>query len=419
VPWRRRLRRDGFEVEQVLRRLHIQELINWDGETIDAECSSNVWRDYLKARFRLDALREPRALVVADVIAAALKRAPQTIARHYRRAASLRLRELMGKFSSQLVPKILFDFGEFSEKYKGLEADEIAVQLDADADVFRLPQVFHTAYGLSFSRALRQFGEENSAIAHAFDGGAYTDANEIVWLVARVESKLEASRALVESWLELLEGLARQSGFVRTQVWLVAREGFSDDASTLLRERNAFGSSQQQFDLLTARLGAGIYGSGGPGGASGAPPSDDGNEFMLTLPMGGDNEVLAAIAVEQVARRLSFSAEAINQIKHAVVEACINASEHSLSPERKIYQRFRAENDRLVITISSRGIVPTNIEAAIDSKESPGQVAAVASDDRRGWGLKLIRTLMDEVEFERVDEGTSLRMTKYLRENHE
>ena len=34
---------------------------------------------------------------------------------------------------------------------------------------------------------------------------------------------------------------------------------------------------------------------------------------------------------------------------------------------------------------------------------------------RRGWGLKLIRTLMDDVEFERVDDGTRLRMTKYLR----
>ena len=37
------------------------------------------------------------------------------------------------------------------------------------------------------------------------------------------------------------------------------------------------------------------------------------------------------------------------------------------------------------------------------------------AEQRRGWGIKLIKTLMDEVEFERVDEGTSLRMTKYLR----
>ncbi len=38
-----------------------------------------------------------------------------------------------------------------------------------------------------------------------------------------------------------------------------------------------------------------------------------------------------------------------------------------------------------------------------------------AADQRRGWGIKLIKTLMDDVEFERVDEGTSLRMTKYVR----
>ncbi|HET6863245.1 MAG TPA: ATP-binding protein, partial [Pyrinomonadaceae bacterium] len=69
--------------------------------------------------------------------------------------------------------------------------------------------------------------------------------------------------------------------------------------------------------------------------------------------------------------------------------------------------------DKLVITISSRGIVPTNVgtNGAITTKPVPDEGA----EERRGWGLRLIRTLMDEVEFERVDEGTSLRMTKYLR----
>jgi len=100
-------------------------------------------------------------------------------------------------------------------------------------------------------------------------------------------------------------------------------------------------------------------------------------------------------------------------IKTAVVEACINASEHSFSPDRKIYQRFRLESDRLVVTISSRGVVPTNIGGNVVQNENPEP--ADVSEERRGWGLKLIRTLMDEVEFERVDEGTRLRMTKYLR----
>ncbi|HEV7797299.1 MAG TPA: ATP-binding protein, partial [Pyrinomonadaceae bacterium] len=72
-----------------------------------------------------------------------------------------------------------------------------------------------------------------------------------------------------------------------------------------------------------------------------------------------------------------------------------------------------AEDDKLVITISSRGILPSNISGDIQGPAAPTE--ADATDDRRGWGLKLIKTLMDEVEFERVDEGTSLRMTKYLR----
>ena len=122
--------------------------------------------------------------------------------------------------------------------------------------------------------------------------------------------------------------------------------------------------------------------------------------------------MIAAHAVEQLARRLNFQAEAINQIKTALIEACINAAEHSLSPDRKIYQRFRVDNDKLVVIVASRGLVPASLAGqngdqagANDEKEN----------GRRGWGLKLIQTLMDEVEFERVDDGTELRMTKYLR----
>ncbi len=85
-----------------------------------------------------------------------------------------------------------------------------------------------------------------------------------------------------------------------------------------------------------------------------------------------------------------------------------------MSPDRKIYQRFRVESDKLVITISSRGVVPPNLAAqSIEQKADLDE--SEAAKERRGWGLKLIRSLMDEVEFERVDEGTSLRMTKYLR----
>jgi serine/threonine-protein kinase RsbW len=417
---RQRLDVDSGEAAKILRGLHVHEFVNWDGDSIDAEAGPIPWKDYLRSRFRLDALREPRALVVADVIATSLKRAPQTIARYYRRAAGLQLRELLGRFNSQRVPATLFHYDEFAAVYKGMAPESVAMGLDAEKDLLRLPEVFYTASGVSYSSELKQFGEESCVVAHGFDGATYADASEIVWLVAKVESKLEANRYLTELWLDRLEGVARRSGFLRTRIWLIANEGFSAAALDLLSERNAYGSGKQQFELLTTRLSE---------GAAGMMQTGDIDEVEMILPMGGDYEVLAATTAEQIARRLSFRPEAINQIKTAIVEACINASEHSLSLDRKIYQRFRVENDKLVITIASRGIVPSNIEglrgdfeemqAASGTRSSESGESASkfsdASDERRGWGLKLIKTLMDEVEFERVDEGTRLTMTKYLR----
>jgi serine/threonine-protein kinase RsbW len=399
--WRRRLGL-GSEMNGILATLHAEELINWDGESIDTGGSPTPWKDYLRSRFRLDVLQEPRALVVADLMAGALKRAPQTVARHFRRAAGLRLRELLERFNFQLVPRQLFYYDQFARSFKGATPDEAATGIASDSDLLRLPQVFHSASGVSFGGELRKFGEEVSVVSHSFDGDTYTDANEVVWLAARVESKLAVEREVAAAWCDRLEALARSSGFIRTQTWLISNEGFSDEACEMLRARSVFFSSQQQFELLAGRLGAeGVL-----------PASGDSDEIELVLPMGSDYELLAASTVEQLARRLEFRPEAINQIKTAMVEACINASEHSLSPDRKIYQRFRVENDKLVITISSRGIVPADLNAR---EAELSEDADHLVEHRRGWGLKLIRTLMDEVEFQRVDEGTSLRMTKYVR----
>jgi serine/threonine-protein kinase RsbW len=205
---------------------------------------------------------------------------------------------------------------------------------------------------------------------------------------------------LTEGWCNRLSALARECSFGRVRLWLVAPEGFSPEASELLKEREAFGSSRQQLELLTARVKSEVR----------SLDASRPDEYEMVIPMGADTELIAAHTVEQIARRVHFSPEAINQIKTALVEACINATEHSLSPDRKIYQRFRVENDKLVVTVASRGVVPANL-----ADQNGSGVGQPEGKSRRGWGLKLIRTLMDEVEFERVDDGTQLRMTKYLR----
>jgi serine/threonine-protein kinase RsbW len=407
--WRKRLSLEGTELRRLLSGLHARELVNFDASTVEAGRGS-AWRDYLRASYRLHVAVEPRALVVAGTLVDALKRAPQTMARYYRRESAAGLRELMARFDHQRVPASLLNNNRFDRAYRGASAEEVAEGLEAETELVRLPQVVHSASCASFHAPMQLVvDEERCAVAHGFDASPYAEAGEVVWIAVEIESKLEAGRALAELWLDRLAQVAQACGFRRARLWLVAPEGFTDDANALIGEREAFGSSRAQLELLAARLGA---------ETAGARTSAAADEFEMIIPMGDETELIAAHTVEQIARRLEFQPEAINQIKHALVEACINAAEHSLSPDRKIYQRFRLEDDKLVVTVSSRGVAlsPTaTISNGFSTEQTNGSEGAESSRGRRGWGLKLIRTLMDEVEFELVDDGTRLRMTKYLR----
>jgi len=406
--WLKRLGLDPHGLDRLMRELHARELANFHATHVEVS-PSLVWRDYLRVSYRLQVAAEPRALVVADTLIETIKRAPQTMARHYRREAALKLGDLLRRFNSQRVPSSLLHYGRFARAYKGLAPDEVAAGLEAEAESLRLPQVIHAASGASFYPPIAQVcDEERCAVGHGFDSASYADSDAVVWIAAEIESKLEAGRALTEVWLDRLAQVAAGCNFENARLWLVAPEGFSAEAVELLGERGAYASSRQQLELLTARLR----------GEAGEAPAEAADEFAVEIPMGEDTELIAAHAVEQVARRMDFQVEQINQIKTALVEACINASEHSLSPERKIYNRFRVEGDKLTITVSSRGLsVPAEVSANGSSNAEPNghDKSGAAGRGRRGWGLKLIRTLMDDVEFEQADDGTRLRMTKYLR----
>lgn len=400
--WLKRLGLDAIELERLMRALHAHELASFQATYVEAT-PGPVWSDFLRAHYRLQVAVEPRALVVADTLVEALKRAPRTMARHYRRESSFNLKELLARFDFQRVPASLLHYDRYARLYRGVSAEEVAAGLEAETDLVRLPQIVNAASGEWFHPPLAQVcDEERCAVAHGFESAAYAEAGEVVWLAAEIESKLEAGRALTELWLDRLAQVANACGFERARLWLVAPEGFSAEASELLREREAYGSSRRQLEMLAERLGGG-------------EEMAEADEFAIEIPMGEDTELIAAHTVGQIARRMEFGPEDINNIKTALVEACINAAEHSLSPERKIYNRIRVEGDKLVVTVSSRGVsAPAAVNGA-PSVENNGHESGEGQKGRRGWGLKLIRTLMDDVEFERVDDGTRLRMTKYLR----
>lgn len=135
-------------------------------------------------------------------------------------------------------------------------------------------------------------------------------------------------------------------------------------------------------------------------------------QMDLTLPMVPDIEIAAARAAGNLGREVGLSPEAVDEMAHAVVEACINAREHSCCVDQRIYLRFRAsspdtETLKLEVWVTDHG-------QGFDPDEARKRRRGVAgAPKKRGWGLQIMEAHMDEVEITTGTEGTTIRMVKY------
>jgi serine/threonine-protein kinase RsbW len=393
--WQSRTGLADREFFRTMRLLNTGEIIRLTSNLVETMSENLTLSDYVAGRFRLEIVLQNRALTVGETLSEFLKRAPRLMSEFYRKNSAIGLREILGVFDCQEIPASLLDYSRFKNELKGAPNEEVLKELRRETDRITLPQIIYTAHTVSFYPQFAQVVERyRSAVALGFIESKYTDDDETVWIAAEIDSKLEAKKELAEFWCDRLEMVALMCNFSNYKIWLVAPEGFSPEAVEVLRGRGAFGSSKKQVGLLVEFLGAkAILGE-----------KLKANEYEMVVPMGEDTELIAAQTVEEIAKRHHFAPKAINQIKTALVEACINATEHSLSPDRRIYQKFTVENDKLVITISNRGL-----------RLADKKAEEIAPDEgRRGWGLKLMKNLMDEVKFEQTDDGTRISMTKYL-----
>lgn len=138
-------------------------------------------------------------------------------------------------------------------------------------------------------------------------------------------------------------------------------------------------------------------------------------EITLTLPMGEDMEIAASRAATSVAKSVAMTPDKIDELRMAVVEACINAIEHSKSPDQNVYLTFAVlgqhRPERLLITVRDTGIgfLPDEVEAPLIEEK-------LTAKRKRGWGLAIMRGLMDDVEVRSGERGTTIVMSKTLRQ---
>ena len=127
----------------------------------------------------------------------------------------------------------------------------------------------------------------------------------------------------------------------------------------------------------------------------------------LTLPILPDMELAATKTAEVVAKHMNLDDEKSAEISMALIEATINAFEHSDSESGSVEIHFLIQGDELVIQVTDKGKGFDKSKVAIPKIEQK-----FGSERKRGWGLKLIEELMDTVEFESTEEGTTVTMTK-------
>ena len=127
----------------------------------------------------------------------------------------------------------------------------------------------------------------------------------------------------------------------------------------------------------------------------------------LKIPMLQDMEVAATKTAEAMAEYLSFDEEQTDEIKLALIEATLNAFEHSKSKDRFVEIKFEANNDELTIKIHDSGGGFNS-----DEVEIPDINKKIKSDYKRGWGMQLMEQLMDSVEVLRDENGCTIVLTK-------
>ena len=79
------------------------------------------------------------------------------------------------------------------------------------------------------------------------------------------------------------------------------------------------------------------------------------NEVELTIPILQDMELTATQTATSVAQYMNFDADRIDEVKMALIEAIINAFEHSKSRDGKVRIKFLIGDDNLTVIIQDHG----------------------------------------------------------------
>ncbi len=135
----------------------------------------------------------------------------------------------------------------------------------------------------------------------------------------------------------------------------------------------------------------------------------DGVTLKMSLPNIPNIELVALEGLEHLARHLGIADEKIGEAKILVTESVINALEHAGEGNQPVRVEFRMTTRELVIYVRDygKGFDPADVA-------EPDLHAKLGTTSKRGWGLKLMKTLSDGFQIASGPRGTKIIITKLL-----
>ena len=132
-------------------------------------------------------------------------------------------------------------------------------------------------------------------------------------------------------------------------------------------------------------------------------------ELKISLPKIPDIEMVALEGLQRLAGHLGISDGQIGEAKILTTEAIINALEHAGAEELPVDVVLTMTKKKLIIFVRDygKGFEPNSVEEPVLEKK-------LGTSKKRGWGLKLMKTMSDDISIESDEHGTKITITKNL-----
>jgi anti-sigma regulatory factor (Ser/Thr protein kinase) len=133
-------------------------------------------------------------------------------------------------------------------------------------------------------------------------------------------------------------------------------------------------------------------------------------KLKMTLPKIPDIELVAIEGMDRMAKFLGIDEDKIGEAHVLVNEAVINALEHSGEKNPRVRIEFTMTSQKLTIFVRDYGH-----GFATEEVEEPDINKKMGSTHKRGWGLKLMKTMSDDFTIESNENGTKITLIKNLK----